>query len=327
MKRNIKAGKRYGRGLEFNVLTKEELDDIHAATLEVLWKTGVFVEDEEAVEIFHGGGAVIDPKKKIVKIPGYLVENAVQSAPEVVLMAGRDPKDDFLLEPNRVGFDCFGEAILLVDPKTRELREPTQADLADATRLVDALKHIDICHRSMGCHDVPPEVVSLYNAEALLSNTTKHILLGPGSGFLLRKIIQMLTAVVGSKEKLMERPIMTCGSCAVTPLRLPRDCCEIVIESARSGMIASVLSQPMAGGTSPVTLAGTLVLANSEVLSACVLSQLVRKGTPFVYASSSCSLDLRFGTSAVGTPETALLNSAVAQIARYYLLPARIAGG
>jgi trimethylamine--corrinoid protein Co-methyltransferase len=175
MRRNIKAGKRYGKGLEFNVFTRGELDDIHAATLEILWKTGVFVEDEQALDIFDGGGASVDPKTKIVKIPPGLVEDAVQSAPEVVLLAGRNPKNDMLLEMNRVGFDCFGEAIQIIDPQTREIRLPVKADVADATRLVDALEHIDICHRSMGCHDVPPEVAAIHNAEAILSNTTKHI--------------------------------------------------------------------------------------------------------------------------------------------------------
>ncbi len=327
MKRNVKAGKRYGKGLEFNVFTDDELNDIHAATLEVLWKTGMFVEDEEALEIFDGGGAHIDPKTRIVKIPPNLVEDAVQSAPEIVLLAGRNPKDDMLLEKNRVGFDCFGEAIQITDPRTRELREPTKADLADATRLVDALEHIDICHRSLGCHDVPPEVAAVHNAEAMLLNTTKHMFLAAGSGLMLRKIIEMIAAVVGGKENIKDRPILTCGTCPVTPLRLPRDCCEIIIESARSGLVTKCLSQAMAGGSSPVTLAGTLVLHNAEILSTCVLSQLTRKGTPFIYGSSSCSMDLRFGAAVVGNPETALLNAAIPQIARRYLLPCQVAGG
>lgn len=327
MKRNFKVGKRHGRGIEFRVLSDDELDDIHAATLEVLWKTGVFVEDEEAIQIFADGGAIVDGEKKIVKLPPHLIEDAVQSAPEIVLLAGRDPKNDLMLEPGRVGFDCFGEAIEMIDPETRETRKPGRKDLADATRLVDALEHIDICHRSMGCHDVPAEVAVLYNAETLLNNTTKHIFLGPSSGYMLRKIIEMLTAVVGSREQLRQRPIMTCGTCPVTPLRLPRDCCEIILESARSGMVTKCLSQCMAGGSSPVTLAGTLVLHNAEVLSTCVLSQLARRGASFIYASSSCTMDLRYGNVAVGTPETAMLNAAITQIAKYYLLPVQVAGG
>lgn len=327
MKRNIKAGKRYGRGLEFNVFTADELNDIHDATLEVLQKTGVFVEDATARDIFAGGGALVDEKTKVIRIPAHLVEDAVRSAPEVVLLAGRNPENDILLEMNRVGFDCFGEAIQIIDPQTRVIREPTKADLADATRLVDALEHIDICHRSLGCHDVHPAVAAIHNAEAMLSNTSKHMFLAAGSGRMLRQVKKMIAAIVGGEDKIPERPILSCGTCPVTPLRLPQDCCEIIMETAGSGMITKCLSQAMAGGSSPVTLAGTLVLHNAEVLSTCVLSQLVRKGAPFVYGSSTCSMDLRFGTAVVGNPETALLNAAIAQISRNYKLPCQVAGG
>ena len=327
MKRNIKAGKRYGRGLEFNVFTTDELNDIHDATLEVLQKTGVFVEDSTARDIFASGGAMVDAKAKVVRIPAHLVGDAVRSAPEVVLLAGRNPENDILLEINRVGFDCFGEAIQIIDPQTREIREPTKADLADATRLVDALEHIDICHRSLGCHDVHPAVAAIHNAEAILSNTSKHVFLAVGSGRMLRQVKQMIAAIVGGEDKIPERPILSCGTCPVTPLRLPQDCCEIVMETAGSGMVTKCLSQAMAGGSSPVTLAGTLVLHNAEVLSTCVLSQLVRKGAPFVYGSSTCGMDLRFGTAVVGNPETALLNAAIAQISRNYKLPCQVAGG
>ena len=92
-------------------------------------------------------------------------------------------------------------------------------------------------------------------------------------------------------------------------------------------MIAQTLSQGMAGGSSPITLAGTLVLHNAEVLSGLVLTQLTRKGNPFFYCSSTCSMDLRFGAAVVGNPETALINAGLAQLARYYLLPSRVAGG
>lgn len=327
MKRNIHAGRRHSGGLEFRVLSENDLARIHASTLEVLLKTGVFVEDEQALEIFDGGGCTIDPKTKIVRIPPYIVEDAIQAAPEIFLMAGRDPKDDVVLEMNRVSFSCFGTAIKVTDPDTREIRDSTKADLADCARIIDYLDNVETNRRSVSAYDVPQEVAAVHDAEALLFNTTKHILTTPYNGYMARQIIKMLVAIVGSEEKLKERPLITFNNCAVTPLKLPRECCEIIMESARVGLSVTVLSQALAGGSSPVTLAGTLVIHNAEVLSGLVLSQLVSKGNPFLYSSSTCSLDLRYGTAAVGTPETALLNAAIAEMARYYLLPCRVAGG
>ena len=327
MKRNIHAGKSHNGGLEFRVLSETDKTRIHVSTLEVLLKTGVFVEDEQALDIFDGGGCTIDPKTKMVKIPPHVVEDAIQSAPEIVLMAGRDPNDDVVLEMNRVSFSCFGTAIKETDPVTGEIRDSTKSDLADCARVIDYLDNVETNRRSVSAYDVPQEVAAVHDAEALLLNTTKHILTTPYNGYMTKQIIKMLIAIVGSEKKLKERPLVTFNNCAVTPLKLPRECCEIIIECARVGLTVTVLSQALTGGSSPVTLAGTLVIHNAEVLSGLVLSQLVSKGNPFLYSSSSCSFDLRYGTAAVGTPETALLNAAVAELARYYLLPCRVAGG
>jgi trimethylamine---corrinoid protein Co-methyltransferase len=327
MKRNIHAGRRNAGGIDFRVLTEEDKARIHASTLEVLMKTGVFVEDEEALEIYAGQGCTIEPKAKIVKIPSHLVEDAIRSAPEVVLMAGRRPEDDFLMEMNRVSFSCFGTAITIMDPKTRKIRPSTKVDLAECARVIDSLDQVETNRRSVSAYDVPQEVAAVHDAEALLLNTTKHILTTPYNGYMAQQIIKMLVAIVGSEEELRQRPLVTFNNCAVTPLKLPRECCEIIMVSARAGLMVTVLSQALTGGSSPITLAGTLVIHNAEVLAGLVLSQLVAKGNPFLYASSTCSLDMRHGTAAVGTPETALLNAGIAEMARYYLLPCRVAGG
>jgi trimethylamine--corrinoid protein Co-methyltransferase len=87
-----------------------------------------------------------------------------------------------------------------------------------------------------------------------------------------------------------------------------------------------VLSMAMSGASAPVTLAGTLVVHNAEVLSGLILSQLARKGTPFVYGSSTTSMDLRLATASVGCPELAMINAAVAKLARFYSLPSWVAG-
>ena len=116
-------------------------------------------------------------------------------------------------------------------------------------------------------------------------------------------------------------------TCPVSPLKLIKECCEIVMESARSGMVVNILSMAMAGGTAPVSLAGTLVTHNAEVLGGITLNQLVAKGAPVIYGSSTTAMDLKLGTASVGTPECAMISGAVARLARYYALPSYVAGG
>jgi trimethylamine--corrinoid protein Co-methyltransferase len=315
------------RGFSLNGLTDHELDDIHQATLEVLENTGLFIETDEALEVFDGAGAEIDRKNKIVKIPPQLVEDAIRSAPSKILMAGRDPKHDKELGTGRVHFTNFSEGIEVVDPFSGQRRAPVKADLANAAKLVDCLDEIDVCEKAVGSSDVPPEVLPLHNAEAMLTHTTKHCCVGPGSGYLLNKLVQMAAVISGGIKKFQERPILSFTTCPVSPLKLINECCEIIIEAARTRSIINILSMAMAGGTSPVTLAGTLVTHNAEVLGGITLNQLVQKGAPVIYGSSTTAMDLKIGAAAVGTPECAIISGAVARLARYYALPSYVAGG
>ena len=324
---NNHPNKQNSQALGLNGLTDDEMGDIHQATLEVLAKTGVFIEADEALEVFDGAGAEIDRRHKIVKIPPQLVEDAIQSAPSTILLAGRDPKHDKELGTGRVHFTNFSEGIEVVDPFSGERRAPLKADLENAAKLVDYLDEIDVCEKAVGSSDVPQEVLPLHNAEAMLTHTTKHCCVGPGNGFLLKKLVQMAAIISGGIKKFQKRPILSFTTCPVSPLKLINECCEIIIEAAKSRSIVNILSMAMAGGTSPVTLAGTLVTHNAEVLGGITLNQLVNKGAPVIYGSSTTAMDLKIGAASVGTPECAIISGAVARLAKYYALPSYVAGG
>ena len=179
----------------------------------------------------------------------------------------------------------------------------------------------------MASHDVPQETISLHNAEASLTNTSKHHWLGPVNGYCARKIVDMLAAIVGGKDILRERPLLTFVTAPGSPLNLTKELCEIVIEAARSGLAVNILTQAMAGGTAPVTLAGALVTHNAEVLGGITLNQLTCKGSPVVYGSSTCPMDLYRTTASVGSPECGMISAGVAHLAKKYSLPCFAAGG
>ena len=327
MRRNRRAGKAGHGGLEFRVFSDDELDEIHLATLEVLEKTGLLFDDDEALAVLHGGGAIIDKKRRVAKFSPGMVEDAIRSAPPKLLLAGRNPKNDFVMERNRVGFTNFGEGVFINDPYTGVYRETTKADVAASALIADYLSEIDVYERAVGASDVPHESVQLHNAEAWLPNTSKHGFMGSGNGYLTQKLVEMAAAIVGGKQQLQERPILSFITCPVSPLQLVKESCEIIMESARAGLAVNVLSMAMAGGSSPAPLAGTLVDHNAEILGGLVLSQCTRKGSKFIYGSSTTAMDLRLAAASVGSPECALINAAVAQMSIYYLLPSWVAGG
>ena len=327
MKRNVQADIQLQGGLSLNVLGADEVREIHRATLELLDQTGVFVEDDRALDCLASGGARVERKSRMVQIPPALVEEAIRSAPSKVVLAGRDPKHDLVLEGDRVHFTNFSEGVKVNDLETGENRTPVKQDLKDTARVIDYLEEVDFCEKALGAHDVNQATVPLHNAEAYLTNTSKHCAFGPGNGSLLNKILEMAAAIVGGFKKLKERPIVSFTTCPVSPLKLITDCCEIIMESARNNVACNILSMAMSGGTAPVSTAGTLVVHNAEVLAGITLSQLTRRGAPVIYGSSTTAMDLRLAAATVGTPECALISTAVVRIAKEYLLPCYVAGG
>jgi trimethylamine--corrinoid protein Co-methyltransferase len=326
MKRNLFAGRPRSGGLSVNVFTEAEMDDIHLATLEVLERTGVFVEDDEALDIFKDGGCRVDREKRIVTIPPHVVEDAIRSAPAKFVLCGRDPKNDFVMEPGRVAFTNFSEGIRVIDVETGEYRDSTIEDVGDIARLNDYLSEMDTHEIAVGGKDVPPQTAAVHNTEAQFLNTTKPLGIGPLSGLETRAIFRMAAEIAGGEDELRERPILYGGVCPVSPLKLPRDATEVIIECSRWGIPDNILSMAMAGGSSPVTLAGTLVTHNAEVLAGITLAQLTERGSPVIYGSSTTAMDLKLAAASVGSPELALISAAVAQMARRYLLPSFVAG-
>ena len=169
-----------------------------------------------------------------INLPGVdlVVEDAIASAPSKFIACGRTPKNDVALERNRVTFTNFGEGIKIIDPYTGEHRETVKADTANAARIVDYLDNLDTYERIMASHDAPHETIALHNAEASLTNTSKHHWLGPVNGYCAKKIVDILAAIVGGKDRLRERPLLTFVTCPGSPLTFGQEHCEIVMEAA-----------------------------------------------------------------------------------------------
>ncbi len=329
MRRISRSGIGTTSGFGLGAYSRDELDSIHYTTLQILQDTGIKVVSEKALEVFHGGGASVQRigNYGIVKIPSYLIEDCTHWAPRSIVYDARNPNDDFVAEPNRVGFTTFGGCINVIDSATRQLRPATKKDCGEIGRVCDYLDEISVATRAVNSTDTPGGTQSVHNLEAILSNTGKHIFLGADSARALQVMVELAAACVGGREAFEQRPIFTVTVCPISPLTLPPNTCEVIMESADIGVGIMVLPMALSGGTTTATLAGTLAIHNAEVLGSMLLAQLVKKGLPCTYGSTSTILDLRFGTTAVGAPEYGMINASVAKLAQYYRLPSFVGGG
>ena len=208
--------------LRLEVLSAGDLDAIHSETLKVLEQTGVFVEDDEALDIFSDGGASIDRESGMVRLPGEVVEAAIAACPH----------DDG--EP--VTFSNFDEGVMYVDPRSGERREPRKADAGDAALLVDALPNIDDYAAAIRPTDVPAATAAVHGCEAALLNTSKQVGAEATSGWEVRVCAELGACIAGSLDALRDDPVVSFGTCPVSPLKLPRDATEVIVECARLGL-------------------------------------------------------------------------------------------
>ena len=251
MKRNLHAGGMRSRGLSVNVFTESELDDIHLATLEVLERTGVFVEADDARDIFKDGGCAVDSETRIVRIPPHIVEDAIASSPSKYVLCGRDPKNDFLMEPGRLPSPTSARASRVIDSETGACRESTLQDVADIARLNDYLSEMDTHEISVGAREVPPETAAVpqHRGAAPQHHQADRHRAALGHG--VPRHPRMCAEIVGGEDALRERPIVYGGVCPVSPLKLPRDATEVIIECSRWGSRTTSSAWRMAGGIQP----------------------------------------------------------------------------
>ena len=313
-------------GGQYQPLTHEEIERIHQASLAVLERTGVHVENREALEVYRRGGARVDGNR--VTISASMVEAALDAAPARVLLAGRNLDQDVILEGKRVYAGTGGSPTAVLDPGADAIRPATLRDLADLARLADALERCDFIVIPLHPTDIPEEDVPVNRYYACLTNTTKHVMGGVGSVEGARAVIEMGTLLAGGLDRLQERPFISAiTSWMVSPLHLDTGVTDILIEWCKRGLPVALSSAPMAGSTSPVTLAGTLTQLNAEQLSGIVLTQLVRPGTPVLAGYIPGVADMRTGGYLGGAVEFGMMQAAAAQMAHFYQVPIYCSGG
>ena len=308
------------------ILRNEDLEAIHDSTLELMEEYGLQMHGEEALSILEGAGCEVDRTTDRVRFPKNLVTDAIEKCPEAFTLCGRDPKNDTQVGGKRVAFKNFGTGVKIIDPYTGEVRDSTKEDLGNVARFIDTMEEVDVFSIAVAACDVNQEVKALHEAEAVFNNLTKnfaHDLEGVPN---TQRFIDMAAAIMGGYDKLRERPIITMGACPNSPLELNKNETDIIILSARHGLPIDILSMGLCGGTTPATLAGTLVCTNAEILGGIVLAQAVNPGNPILYGTSTTIMDMKTATSPVGAPEHAMCGAAVGQIGHYYGIPTNVGG-
>jgi trimethylamine---corrinoid protein Co-methyltransferase len=308
-----------GRQLHCTVLTTDDISAINLASLEILERTGIFVELAGAREMLRGAGARVEGER--VRIPSFLVQKALGSAPSRVTLFNRDGKRTMFLEGNRSYYFGVGDCPKVLDPYTRQVRDFMSKDYGLTARLVDACPNI----WGVGCggnaHDYPAEVRAQVAFKYSMLNTKKLYSCHALDAQQMMDIYDMAEAIAGGAERLQQAPFLVTTAEPTTPLSLFKDATEILLQAAERNLPLVWYPMPSACTTAPATPAGTIAIGNAEVLAGLVLHQLARPGAPFIYGSMPEMTDMRSTQVAYGSPDLTLGVAASTDLAHSYRLP------
>ena len=307
------------------VLTEQELRSISEACFRLLENTGIIIHEPTLAARLADAGARLDPGSHRVRLPRTLVEWALRTAPREVTLCGRSPEVDIHLGGggrDDLYYLAGNAGDYVYDPERKEHRPALLKDLSIISRIVDALPGTNGLVTPVLPADIPIDTRAERICVEVFRNSRKHFISLCNGRRSARNVIEIASMIAGGLGALVKRPIVTVNVNPISPLILDRTQAENLIEFSQAGLPVTFGSAAMGGATSPVTLAGTLVIGMSESLAAVTCAQLVAEGSPVILKTATTCMDLPTGSYPAGAIERCLLGAADVQMIRHYGLPA-----
>jgi trimethylamine--corrinoid protein Co-methyltransferase len=293
------------------ILTEEQVEATHRGILAVLEETGVRFEHERALKLFEKNGCKVDYSEKRVRIPSHLAEACLRRCPSSFTVKARDSKNNLRIGGNTLYFEQ-SVGLRTVDLDTWEARSATLKEHNDAIRVLDSLDNV---HQLVGWElytdmaGIPTPMAPLEGIASAIRNSTKMQTINYwGATF----AIEMAKAVGIDLLAVFD---------AAPPLTYHSEPCEAVFNFIEAGFPLIINTGPVMGGTSPATIAGSMVSTSAEVMAGLVLAQLIKPGIGVVAANITMPMDMQRGHPAFGAVGQALHLAMFNQVWRSYRVP------
>ncbi|XEQ96080.1 Glycine betaine methyltransferase [Sporomusa paucivorans] len=310
---------------KFNVLTPEQVNQVHEQSMRILSEVGVVFEYQPALDVLQAKGQRVEGQR--VYFRRQFVEEQVAKAPAEFTLHARNPENNLVVGgDNIIYMPGYGAPFI------------HEADGTKRSSFLDDFDNfVKLAHMSPAMHmtggnaaeptEIPDEIRHLKMVYSSIIHSDKCFM-GSASGYdKASDSIEMAALLFGGREVIKEKPALICLVNSVTPLKYDDRMLGALFAYAEAGQAVVIASLVMAGSTGPATMAGSLALQNAEVLAGITLAQSINPGTPVVYGSTSAITDMQTGSLSIGNPEGALFTSASAQMARCYRVPSRGGGG
>ena len=305
---------------QMTVLSDKEIKQIHDASVEILETTGVKVDSPDMLRALADKGLDVDTEQQLVRFSRASIEDAVAGAPSSIEVFDRTGKPAFVLGDGQSKIAGGHNGVFWVDTETGKTRNSTVADIDLFSRICDELECIDVISTPAMPQDVSDPASSLLHAvSAIVTNSTKPVFFSTDGARINRAVIDLLEAAY---EGDFAKEVYGITQLSPTsPLRWERGVLDAIADTLTTAVPIAILPEPNAGVSCPYTLAGLLTMNNAECLSGIAMIQILKPGTPILYANSWTTVDMRSGAALVGSTETTICRIAAAQLGRFYKVP------
>ncbi|MBK9208332.1 MAG: trimethylamine methyltransferase family protein [Anaerolineales bacterium] len=306
---------------KLSLLNDDLISRIIAEAYQLMIKPGIKVQNAEARQLLAEAGAQVDEETMIVRIPEQIVLKALETVPHEFFLFDYYGSPTVQYGGDAVQFDPGSSGVTILDPLTLEHKTAETADLIRIIKVAESLPQYDAQSTAIVCHDVPKDLHDLYRLYLVMLYSKKPIVTGAFTNATVHHMINMLAIFAGGHDNLREHPRAVFDVCPSPPLIWSNFGAGNLITLARAGVPAEIVSMPLAGAASPVTLLGSVTQHAAECLSGITIHQLAHAGSPIVWGGAPAIFDMRKGGTPFGAVETAMIDSSYAQVGKSLGLP------
>jgi trimethylamine--corrinoid protein Co-methyltransferase len=297
------------------MLPEDSVVHIHEASLEVLSRVGVRVQDPAMREQLYSNGCVIE--KERVKFPPDFIEKICADICGSFILT-YPPGKKMKMESKAALTHTTGGMPFVIDIETGDRRLGQTRDLINMTQLINNLDQIDINCAMLFLDDVPGEINEIKQCEILLRYSRKPIYILVGSKKKAQYIVELFRAATGLGNNQQEGYKGLAGISPESPLNFPQSITDVMRVIISAGLPVVMLPAPIVGFTAPMTLAGGLVQQNASMLAFTAIASQINPATPLVYGARLAFANMRTGNSIWGLPNVGMAAAYSVQMADYY---------
>jgi len=317
-----------GTSLPFcRLLTPEDVKQIDQTGRRILECVGIRVLDSTFLDTLKAAGAQVDYDNQRACFSGDWLDEVLARAPSCFTLYSRDGRNDLPLGEGKVYFGNGGRAFRILDMGTGGYRLTLLRDIACTATLVNHLDYIRFYVIACQAHDIKPVNYHLLDFYYAFNHTTKHVMGGCDNLRGVKQMWKLASIIAGGEDKLSEKPFVSVITNPISPLTIEANTLDILNFCTTHGIPVACDSAPIAGATSPATLAGTLSQMHAEALAGVAITQVLAPGAKVLYGAVPAAMDLRKMEFTLGSVEMTMMNAAAVQLAKYYNLPINASGG